>query len=218
MAYTYPLSLASLADLFQIEEVVWDVQRNDELSGTGDARVWQAELADPLWRGDVKLIPAYHDQVKQIAARIRKLYGAQESFLLYDPLSQYPQADPDGSLLGSSTVIVASVGENNKSLSLSGLPAGYVLTIGDKAQIAYGSDPVRNFFFEVSETVTADGEGATAEFEIFPHVPPGVAADDEVVLIKPACRGFIMPGTFNPGTARGMITTGAGFTFMERRR
>src|SRR5690606_16055831 len=111
-----------------------------------------------------------------------------------------------------------SVGENNKSLSLSGLPAGYVLTIGDKGQIVYSSSPTRNFFFEVSETVAADGDGLTPEFEVFPHLPPGLTTGLSVTLIKPACRGFIMPGTFNPGTARGMITTGAGFTFMERRR
>ena len=218
MAFTYPLSLASLADLFVIEEVEWDVQRNDELSGTGDARVWQAELADPLWTGRVTLVPAYHDAVKQIAARIRKLYGAQESFLLFDPLSKFPQADPAGVILGEAAVVIDAIGSGNRSLRLSGLPAGYVLTIGDKGQIVYSSSPTRNFFFEVSETVAADGDGLTPEFEVFPHLPPGLTTGLSVILVKPACRGFIMPGSFKPGAATGMITSGAGFPFMERRR
>lgn len=92
MAVTYPYPLNDFADLLKISEVEWSVQRNDELSGSGDARIWQAELADPLWTGDVRLASATHDEAKQIAALIRKLHGAQHSFLLYDPLSKYPQS------------------------------------------------------------------------------------------------------------------------------
>lgn len=216
MAYSYPLAKSALNDLLSITEVVWDVQRNDELSGSGDARIWQAELAPPLWTGDVKLAPGQNDELKQIAARVRKLYGAQESFYLCDPISLYPQADPTGSVLGSSTVQVHTVGAAKKSLRLKGLPAAYVLTIGDKLQITYATS--YNFFGEVSETVTADGSGVTPEFEIFPHVPAALAADDAVTLAKPACKVFVLPGSFAPGTARGVITEGAGFKVMERRR
>jgi hypothetical protein len=218
MAITYPYSLAAFADRLKITEVVWDIQRNDELSGLGDARVWQTELADPLWTGDVKLAPGYHKDVKQIAALVRKLHGAQEAFYLFDPLSMYPQADPNGSILGSSSVQVHAVGADRNTLRLKGLPASYALTLGDKGQVAFSSDPVQNYFFEVSEDIGANGSGVTAAFEVFPHVPPGVVEDDVVTLAKPACRVFIMPGSSNPGSASGLFTSGAGFKVMERRR
>jgi len=218
MAIAYPYAVAFLADVLPIRSVTWDIQRSDELSGLGDGRVWQAELADPLWTAAVRLDADRHDAMKQIAARIRRLHGAQESFFLFDPLSLYPQADPKGVILGASAVEVHSKGADNQSLRLKGLPAGYVLTIGDKGQVTYSSAPARNFFFECSETVVADGDGITPEFAIFPFIPAGVAADDPVNLVKPACKGFIMPGSHNPGTARGSMTDAAAFTFMERRR
>ena len=110
MAVSYPYSLPAFADLLKISSIVWDIQRNDELSGSGDGRVWQAELAPPLWTGTVTISDMYNAEAKQIAARIRKLHGAQEALFLYDPLSKYPQADPDGTKLGSAAVSVAALG------------------------------------------------------------------------------------------------------------
>ena len=82
MAVSYPYSLPAFADLLKISSIVWDIQRNDELSGSGDGRVWQAELAPPLWTGTVTLADMYNAEAKQIAARIRKLHGAQAGFHL----------------------------------------------------------------------------------------------------------------------------------------
>lgn len=104
MAIVYPYPLPMLADRLAIASVVWDIQRNDEMSGSGDGRVWQAELAQPLWTADVVLSDDPHNDVKQIAALIRRLHGSQESFMLYDPLSMYPQADPKGTALGANVV------------------------------------------------------------------------------------------------------------------
>ena len=218
MAIVYPYPLPMLADRLAIASVVWDIQRNDEMSGSGDGRVWQAELAQPLWTADVVLSDDPHNDVKQIAALIRRLHGSQESFMLYDPLSMYPQADPKGTALGANVVMVKSIGADRQSLSLKGLPNGYTLTLADKMQVAYASGPVRNFFCEVSETVTSNGGGETAEFGVFPHIPVGLAVDDVVTLKRPACKVFVPPNAFKPGTARGTITGGASFKVIERRR
>ena len=217
MALTYPYALSVLADRLAIAQVVWDIQRNDELSGTGDGQVWQAELAEPLWSADILLSDDLHNDVKQVAALIRKLHGSQESFMLYDPLSLYPQADRDGSILGAHAVSVKAIGENRQSVSLQGLPAAYKLTLGDKMQILY-ADAERNYFCEVSETVIANGSGETSLFEIFPHVPVGLAAADAVILKRPACKMFVPPNAFKPGTGQGAITSAASLKVLERRR
>lgn len=222
MVVVYPYPVAFLADRLKIASVEWDIQRSDELSGSGDGRVWQAELAPPLWRANVRLATVYHNEAKQIAALVRKLHGAQESFFLFDPLSTYPQADPTGAVVGSSNVQVNSVPAGRRTLTLKGLPAGYTLTIGDKLQITYSSNPTRYAFLEASETVAADGSGTTGAFEVFPHVPTGIGANDAVTLAKPACLGFVVPGSFSPGSSYGTadlkLTEGMSFTFLERRR
>jgi hypothetical protein len=217
MAIIYPYSLSFFADKLKISGVTWDIKRNDEMSGLGSGMFFQAELAPPLWTGDVSLDTRDSDELKQIAALIRKLHGAQEAFFLYDPLSKYPQADPTGSILGSNVVQVAEIGADFDRISLKGLPAGYVLTLGDKVQIAHGSAPVRYAFLEVSETVVADGSGITAEFHVFPHVPVALAIDDVATLKKAACRVVIQPSTHNPGKARHTITEGATFKVIQKK-
>lgn len=217
MAITYPYAVAALADLLRIRTVTWDVRRGDELSGSGDGRFWQAELTPPLWMALVELVPGYNDDVKRIAALIRKLHGAQEAFYLYDPISPYPQADPTGSIVGSSSVTVNSITVARRALTFTGLPSGYRLTVGDKFHIAYGSNPVRRYFGEVSEAAQASSGGTTALFEVFPHVPAGVVIGNAVTLRKPACKMFIVPDSFNPGTADRLITSGLAFTALERK-
>lgn len=216
MAFVYPLPLATLADRLPIQSAVFADHRNDELSGSADARVWQAEMADPLWTAEVVIDTVYHREASQIAATIRKLFGAQEAFWLYDPVKQYPEADPTGATLGASVVKVNTLGGDNKSLRFSGLPAGYTLTLGDKFQINYVGG--RSYFGEVSETVAAPGSGITPAFEVFPHLPSGLAVNDTVTLIRPACKMFIMPKSFRQGTQDGMFHHGIGFTAMQRKR
>ena len=117
-------------------------------------------------------------------------------------------------LAGAATVSVAALGADNASLSLKGLPAGYRLTVGDKMQVGYGG---RYAFLEVSETVGADGQGITPVFGVFPHLPAGFAAGLGVTLLLPACKCLVMPGSHNPGTASGPITTGATFKIIQKK-
>jgi hypothetical protein len=148
---------------------------------------------------------------------IRKLHGAQEAMMLYDPLSKYPQYDPTGSILGSSVVTIGAIAANRSSLSLSGLPANYRITVADKMSIAYSSGPTRFAFLEASETITANGSGVTGQIAVFPFVPTGVAADAGVTLKKPACKCIVLPGSHNPGTASELFTEGATFKVIQKK-
>ncbi len=217
MAITFPLATSVLADKLKIKSVVFDIKRNDELSGSGDGRLWQAELAPPLWTAEVALRTDFNDAAKQIAAIIRKLNGSQEAFFLFDPISKYPQYDPTGSILGASTVTISSIISGRNSLALTGLPAGYRITVGDKMSIAYSSSPTRYAFLEASETITANGSGVTGQIEVFPHVPVGISAAAAVTLKKPACKMILMPGSHNPGTAQMPFTENAGFQAIQRK-
>lgn len=218
MTLTSPYSLEYFADQLPIASVIFDIKRNDELAGNGGSDVIAIEMADPLWMATVTLARTTFDAGKQVAAKIRALRGPMKPLWLYDPQSKYPQSDPDGSILGASTVTVAAVGSGFASISLQGLPAGYVLTLSDKMQIAYGSSPVRYAFLEVSETKTANGSGVSGLFEVFPNVPAGMAVGDAVTLIKPALRCVIMPDTHSPGTNGLKFNEGQTFQVIQKKR
>lgn len=207
------LTLADIYDRLMIGAARFDLQRNDELSGAGSGALWQAELAPPLWTAEVSLNDQALNEIKQQAALIRKLDGARQSFLLCDTTSLNPQADPDGTLLGAANVTLGAIGADRTVAPLVGLPAGYVLTLGDKLQINGAS---KIAFVEVSGTVSANGAGSVS-VAVFPRLPAWVATGAAVVLKRPACPMVIVPGSHNPGTSEGVFTSGAGFKTVQKR-
>jgi hypothetical protein len=216
MTIVTPYSFADFADQLKIESVIWDIQRNDESSGTGDGRVWTAELAPPLWLATITLKQSSADDAKQIAAKIRKLQGSRLAFFLYDPLSLSPQADKDGAKIAGRSVTLNTVGGDNGSISLSGLPPAYKLTVGDKLSFVFGG--TRYAFHEVSETVVAGANGVTPVFGIFPNLAAGVTTGLSVALIKPFCKCVILPASHNPGTTGvDHTTTGATFKAIQKK-
>lgn len=217
MAITYPYSLAFLADQLCIIDVVWDIQRNDELSGTGDGRVWQAELAPPLWTASITVSPGYHETLKNINAKLRKLHGSQEAFFLYDPTSMYPASNPTGSALVGRTITVSGINANRDSIAITGLPANFKITAGDKMTVTYSTNPVRYAFLEFSEGMTASAGGALPLTAVFPFVPTGIANGNSVTLSKPFCKMILMPGSYNPGQSVYRLTSGVSFRAIQKK-
>ncbi len=212
-----PLSLARINDILPIETVEWDIQRNDELSGDGNGDLWQAELADPFWRATVTLGRGLHAELKRIAARIRALEGAKQSFLLVDPLSPFPAADPKGTIVAGANVTIRATG-NRYLAQVTGLPANYVLTEGDKVQIVYGTQEAPRYaFVEVSQDVIGTA-GGIADIRVFPRLPMSLVIGAPVTLARPACAMIIQPTTHKPGTARRSVTEGAAFTALQKKR
>ena len=210
------LSLSEIFDHLPIATVEWTVQRNDQISISGGGEYYQSELADPLWTAPVTLGSGRHNELKRPAALIRSLRGSQQAFLMCDPTSLWPQADPKGLILGAAAVSIRIVGSSRAVALLRGLPSKYKLTTGDKMQITYG-DPFKHAFVEVSRDVTASTTGQ-ADVPIFPWLPLSLVANAKVTLIRPACPVVIMKDSHRPGTARSGVTANASFTIIERKR
>ncbi|MCM2472157.1 hypothetical protein HGO38_01530 [Rhizobium sp. CG5] len=210
-------SLAQFFNQLDLLPMRWDIRRNDETSGTGGGTIITAELADPLWTAEIKFRRMRSTRAEQMAALVRKLRGSQETFLFSNPFICGPQADPDGTILGASTVTVAAVGSDYTTISLEGLPTSYKITLGDKIQIVYGDSPVRYAFLEASANKTASGAGVSGSFAVFPNVPVGVAEGDAVTLVNPAARCIMVPGSHNVGTASGSVTDGQSFQIIQKK-
>lgn len=210
MALTFPYALADLTDRLRIGDVTYDVMQNDEMSGGGDGRFWSAELAPPLWRVTMALTPFLPHYARDIDARIRALGVGRQTLLFADP--NYAPAAGDAPISG---VTVGSVASDRTQISFSGLPDGYVLSVGDRFSIAWGTG--RQFLGEISETKTATGLGNTSLGAIWPYLPFGISAGATVELARPVLRAMIPPGGHVPFT-RGVdhISRGGSLTLIQK--
>lgn len=196
MAITFPLAVENFADLLRIASVSWFLRDSQELSGLGNGQILAADLAPRLWEGNVTTGRMTFDEAMDMQALIESLDGALNTFYLYNPLRKYPREDPDGSILGAATPVIASLDANNKAMTVSGLPANYVLSRGDMLAFDYGS-PARRALHRVVETVTASGAGLSPLFEVRPHIRTGAAVADDIILAKPAAKVIMQPGSFS---------------------
>lgn len=195
MALSFPLSLAAFADKLRILSAPFVVEEQQQLSGLGTGDVLAAQLAPSRLTADVTLAPERHARAREIQALIESLNGPIHSFYFYSPANCYPAADPGGVVLGSAAVTIQSIGANNKSVRLAGLPAGYELRIGDAFAFDYGSNPSRRAWHRLAEDVSANGAGVTPLVELTQNLRPGVVAGLAVTFKKPAAKMFVLPGS-----------------------
>src|SRR5690606_26037824 len=104
----------------------------------------------------------------------------------FDLRRPYPLAYPDGDF-SEAGVAVHTVGEDNKSLRLDGLPSSFVISRGDYLAISEADSPAPAYgaLYQSMETVVAVA-GVTPSFEVRPHLRPGTAVNDPVILKQPS--------------------------------
>jgi len=131
-------------------------------------------------------------------ARLKALEGGLKQFRGRPTSRCYPIAYPNGTGMGNvSAVKVGTIGANRNTMTLTGLPSGYVVSVGDYLQIALNN---------LHQVVNVAG----TEIEVRPHLWPTIATGNAVKLVKPSCLMTIVPGSINTtadlSTGRGVIT------------
>jgi len=168
-----------------------------ETSGQAGGQIRVLNQRAPLWRMSLTCPALDREDATAIHAVIGGLGQSIGSFFAYDLRRAGPKADPTGATLGSSTVQIKSLGSDGKSLALKGLPVGYVLTRGDYVGFTYSSTK-KALHQMVAASITANGSGETAEFEVHPAIRQGAAVNDAVALVRPVAEFRIVPGSYNP--------------------
>lgn len=189
-----------LATILPANSVKFRLDYGQELSGRGSGEIIAADLRPARWMAQISAEVIDHDRLAAIQAMVEQLDGAIGTFLLWDQSKLYPATDPTGSIVGASAVKIKTVGSNGKSFALKGLPAAYVLTRGDLIQVTYAGGRI-SLHRVMEATVTADGSGDTAEFEVRPRIIAGMATDDVVNLKKPCGEFKMLPGSWDPVAA-----------------
>lgn len=192
-AITFPVSLANFYDTLGVASCTFEDTLPIETSQMADGTILKASLGASLWRGRLNLVPRTHADAQAIEALVSVLKRPGASFLARDPRRVGPKLDPTGSTLGASTVQINSLNVDNRQISLKGLPAAYVISVGDMLSFTYGSSPTRYALHRVVEAATANGSGVTPQFEVTPLIRAGAAVDATVTLVKPVCKAVLLP-------------------------
>lgn len=207
-----PQPLAFLSDRLGLTSVEFDILRRDELSGTGDGRIFQAQLAAPIWTVSLVLHEVDWPTSRGIDARIRALNGSSVPFLFADPTYRGPAKDPGGVVLAGAVVTVSA--KSAAGISLVGLPEGYQLVAGDRMSIAYGTD--RLYLGEVYDDRAA-GETVMAEVPVFPALPMGLEVGAVVTLVRPVLKVIVPPKGHTPFVMRpGFYAQGSTLSLVQK--
>jgi hypothetical protein len=193
VAISYPINLLPTFPGWTTGfDLAWRQEKSTQASG----RVLVKDLGSPLWTLRAATKTLSPNRLDQWRARLTALENGLETFWGYPMSRCYPQAYPNGAWpTGGSftglTANLASINANRKAITLSALPAGFALSIGDYLSITIGT---RKDLHQVMEAATA-ASGTTTEFEIRPHLWPDVTITKAVAVKQPACLMAIVPGS-----------------------
>ena len=195
MAITYPYDI--LAD-FPGWSTDFDLAYRQEASRTAIGQTFVKDFGSPLWTASYQSRSMRPNELDAWRARLKALEGGLKQFRGRPTSRCYPIAYPNGMGMGNvATVKVGTIGANRNTMTMTGLPAGYVVSVGDYLQIAPNN---------LHQVVNVAG----AEIEIRPHLWPTITTGNAVTLVRPSCLMTIVPGSINTtadlSTGRGVIT------------
>jgi hypothetical protein len=196
MAITYPLAiLPSFPGWTTGFDLHWRQEQSTQASG----RILVKDMGSPLWTMRAASKQLSPNTLDQWRAKLTALENGLQTFWGYPMSRCFPQLYPNGSwptggAFSGTTANLSAINANRKAVTLSALPAGFVLSVGDYISIARsgGAD-----LHQVMETATASGAGVTNEFEIRPHLWPDVTITRAVSVKQPACLMTIVPGSLS---------------------
>lgn len=191
--------MVTINDVIEIESIRVKPHRNEEIEGIGSGQILRSALTTPLWQMDIS-IPVSSLRASN-GRRIRALFNQLDRpgafFYVYDPIAEFPQNDPAGLLHSGRTVTIGLVGSAG-TVSFAGAPPSFSYQPGDMFHIDWGG---RRGYFEISNAVTANTSGATAQFETFPRMPAAVPSGTVVTLVRPQMKAQFVPGELEYATA-----------------
>lgn len=164
---------------FEYEDCIFEPMVRQNVSRQENGSPIAVDLGEPIWVATYVTGPI-EDPVG-FEAKLNSLDGMINTFYGGDLRRQYPKQYPDGNFVEVGTAI-HTLGGDNKSIRIKGLPATFQVSVGDYFSFDYGTG--ERALHQAMEAVTAVG-GVTPLFEIRPHLFPGAAVDDVVTFKKP---------------------------------
>lgn len=214
MTITYP---RSFPDWFLgMSQCAFRLDYQQELAPDGNGDQIVRDFGPTLWNADYRTDILSPEKMGEMEAWLDSLENGGQTFWGYDFRRPLPRAYPNG-IAGMTragggafdgTCTLGTVGDDNKTVPLTGLPAGFILSPFDNLAFSYGDDPASFALHRVMAAAVADGSGAIT-VEVRPHVRIGWTAGDSVNLVKPSCLMRLVPDSYSPdqqARGRGFIS------------
>lgn len=148
---------------------------------------YATDLGPALWRGTWQsgnLTPNEHGSVRGWLDAL----GTTGTFWAFDALREYPVCHPRGfGALGWNGVGTLAGVVNAKAVTISGLPAGLVLSAGDYLAFDYGAGGAKRALHRLSFGPVSPS-GGSVTVTVAPRVRVGWSAGAPVYFARPACR------------------------------
>ncbi|WP_375414622.1 hypothetical protein [uncultured Bradyrhizobium sp.] len=173
----------------------FDLKWRQEQSTQASGRIIVKDLGTPLWTLKAQSKQLSPNTLDYWRARLNAMENGLSTFYGYSLSRTFPikypnRSWPTGSSFSGTTAAVSAININRKAIAVASLPAGYVISIGDYVKI--GATDLH----QAMESATANGGGVTPQFEVRPHIWPGVSGG-AVSVRKPSCIMAIVPGSLS---------------------
>ncbi len=216
MPISWPLPTSEFIDLLPIKSLTSRPGRAASSSEAGDGSVLYHQRGARLWQGQITLDLDFHDVWASVDATLSLLEEPGASFLFKDPRMTGPIADPQKTILGSAVAVIAALSNNAHELSLSGLPAGYILQRGDLLGFTYGADPTRHAYHRVFAGGVANLAGELADLAVVPKIRKGAQIGAPVTLGDPVLKATLKQSDY--GSSRATVSEGGSFEWVQTLR
>lgn len=130
MSLSSPLTAAQFIDLCKVAQIYLEFTPQRELSSQASGGVFEKDMGPALRMATIQSVPLTDDELADVLSALEWLQSRIGTFKVYDTKRRYPKSDPTGATLGSSSTVISSQ-ITLGNVSISGLPAGYVLNRGD---------------------------------------------------------------------------------------
>lgn len=201
MALTEPLDLLAA---FPGWCTSFDLLARQEQSRHASGRTRTKDFGQPIWRGAWVSRTMHPNELDHWRARIEHAMVSQMTFQAWQSSRSRPIKHAGAAALPTGTL--HTIGADDKTVRVEGLP-GIDLSVGDMVRVGNG-------LYRVLENASGNPTGF---FTVAPHLWPGTAAGQTVVIEKPWVAMTIDPGSLStsadPRTGRGSIS----FTATEAR-
>lgn len=205
------LPLSEFFDLLSVQSRMMHPDAPQSSDRTRGGKTIISRFGDVLWRGSIEIPRALHVDAAADLALVEYVYNSMSPFLIYDRVKPGPRMDPRGTLIAGASPLVRTVSADRTTITLKGLPAGYVLMRGDLIGIAYSGR--RYLGRVVTASVVAADNGNTPDLLLSLAAPVGIGPDNPVTLFKPSIKARFIETSFP--TATSAISSGLSFEFQQ---
>ena len=209
-----PIAMPGSPDGEGVATSMFEVLRVDYASPDMTGRFGGVSAGWPLWQMVLDVGPLDEVRLTRLwRAWLRRLRGQQGVFFARDLTRGWPLAYPTGfagltragggGFPSDGQVSSWSLNSTRDALSLTGLPAGFVINADDQIGFRWQTGgEERRALAAFNDAVTADGSGVVTAVSIDPPLSAVVPGGAQAYFESPTClmRVIVDPTSTNPGT------------------